>query len=115
LTFIKAPPFGTDGHFLFSLSGIPQWTPMVDEFLKTQNLMVRASLLPLPLLPKIPVPPQLSANGRKAFEEFLAGAPHKAFAMAPNGKWGRRCARRTVEAAESGALANCPAPAGGCA
>ncbi len=114
LTFIKAPPFGTDGHFLFSLSGIPQWTPMVDEFLKAQNLVVRASLLPPPPLPKIPVPPQLSANGRKAFEEFLAGAPHKAFAMSPNGGWGRRFGRRTVDAAKSGALANCPAPAGGC-
>jgi dienelactone hydrolase len=114
LTFIKAPPFGTDGHFLFSLSGIPEWTPMVEEFLRSQNLVVRASVLAPPPAPRIPVPPQLSANGRKAFEEFLAGAPHKAFAMSPNGEWGRRFGQRNIEAARSGALANCPAPAGGC-
>jgi hypothetical protein len=65
-------------------------------------------------LPKISVPPQLAANGRKAFEEFLAGAPQQAFAMSPKGEWGRRFARRTIDAAKSGALANCPAPAGGC-
>jgi hypothetical protein len=55
-----------------------------------------------------------SDKGRKAFEEFLAGAPHKAFAMSPKGEWGRRFGQRTIDAARSGALANCPASAGAC-
>ena len=34
--------------------------------------------------------------------------------MSPKDEWGRRFGQRTIEAAKSGALANCPAPAGGC-
>jgi dienelactone hydrolase len=114
VTFVKAPPFGPDGHHLFSLTGIPLWAPMVDDFLKTQNLVLRPNLLPLPPLPNVPAPRQLSASGRKAFEEFLAGPPHKAFAMSPTGAWGRHFGVRTIEAAKSSALANCPATAGAC-
>ncbi|HEY4404942.1 MAG TPA: hypothetical protein VGN55_09825 [Xanthobacteraceae bacterium] len=114
MTFVKAPAFGADGHHLFSSAGIPVWAPLVDDFLKAQNLVLRPSLPPPPPLPNIPVPPQLSANGRKAFEEFLAGPPHKAFAMSPTGAYGRRFGVSTIEAAKSGALANCPATAGVC-
>jgi hypothetical protein len=114
VTFVKAPAFGADGHHLFSSAGIPVWAPLVDDFLKAQNLVLRPSLPPPPPLPNIPVPPQLSANGRKAFEEFLAGPPHKAFAMSPTGAYGRRFGVSTIEAAKSGALANCPATAGVC-
>lgn len=39
--FVSAGPFGTDGHHLFSADGIPIWTPIVDEFLKSQNLELR--------------------------------------------------------------------------
>jgi dienelactone hydrolase len=108
VAFVKAAPFGDDGHHLFSTAGTPQWAPMVDDFLKAQNLVLRSSPLPPPQPPNIPIPRQLSANGRKAFEEFLTGAPHKAFAMSPTGAYGRRFGRRTIEAAKSGALANCP-------
>jgi len=38
---IRAQPFGDDGHRLFSEAGIPLWTPMVDDFLKSQNLDLR--------------------------------------------------------------------------
>jgi dienelactone hydrolase len=31
--FIAAPPYGKDGHYLFSRAGIPLWTRYVDEFL----------------------------------------------------------------------------------
>ena len=34
-------PFGADGHHLFSADGIPIWTPIVDAFLKSQNLNLR--------------------------------------------------------------------------
>jgi dienelactone hydrolase len=114
VTFVKAPPFGIDGHGLFSRSGIPIWAPLVDDFLKAQNLVLRADLLPAPKLPNIPIPRQLSASGRQAFADFLAGAPHKAFAMSPAGAYGRRFGRRTIEEAKSGALANCPASPNAC-
>jgi hypothetical protein len=104
---VKAPPFGTDGHLLFSSEGIPLWTPMVDDFLKAQNLVVRAEFLPAPVPPKIPPPPDLSVNGRQAFTTFLGSAPHKAFAISPNGAYGWTSGRRTIEAARTRALSNC--------
>jgi len=114
VAFVAAPPFGTDGHGLFSTAGIPQWAPLVDDFLKSQNLVLRPSPLPPPAPPDIPPPPRLSANGRKAFADFLVGAPHKAFAMSSTGAFGWRTGRRTVEAAKADALAACPPPATDC-
>jgi dienelactone hydrolase len=38
--FVSAGPFGSDGHRLFSLTGIPIWTSMVDAFLQNQNLIL---------------------------------------------------------------------------
>jgi dienelactone hydrolase len=38
--FIAAAPFGSEGHGLFSLAGIPIWTPMVDGFLRGQSLVL---------------------------------------------------------------------------
>jgi hypothetical protein len=108
VSFVQAPPFGNDGHGLFSAGGIPQWAPMVDDFLKAQNLVVRADLLPPPTPPNIPAPSQLSANGNKAFADFLISGPHKAFAVSPSGAFGWTSGRRTVEAAKTTALGACP-------
>jgi dienelactone hydrolase len=46
--FVRAYPFGADGHTLFSAAGIQIWTPMVDVFLQSQNLVLRKTLLDLP-------------------------------------------------------------------
>jgi dienelactone hydrolase len=46
--FVRANPFGSDGHGLFSSAGIPVWTPMVDAFLEKQNLVWRKTLPDLP-------------------------------------------------------------------
>lgn len=43
--FVATGPFGEDGHGLFSLAGIPVWTPIVDNFLQSQNLVLRDALL----------------------------------------------------------------------
>jgi dienelactone hydrolase len=104
--FISAPAFGTDGHFLFSPAGVADWTPYVEQFLQQQNLTMRATPLLLPQ-PAIAAPSALDANGQKAFAAFLADAPHKAFAMAPDGHFGWRSGQRTVDAAQSSALKNC--------
>jgi dienelactone hydrolase len=104
--FVAAPAFGNDGHSLFSPAGIAAWTPDVDQFLQTQNLTMRAEPLPLPQS-SITAPPQLGANGRNAFAAFLIDAPHKAFALAPDGTFGWKSGMRTLEAARAGALALC--------
>jgi dienelactone hydrolase len=111
--FVSAPAFGSDGHGLFSPAGIPVWTPYVEQFLQQQNLTLRAEPLPLPP-PSIAAPKVLGANGQKAFATFLIDAPHKAFALSPDGSFGWKSGMRTVEAARVGALTFCQQSATNC-
>jgi dienelactone hydrolase len=78
--FIRAPVFGEDGHTLFN-RGIDIWGPMVDGFLKEQNLVLFTEPLPAPKPPEIPPPAGLSEHGQAAFRDYLMLGPHKAFAM----------------------------------
>jgi dienelactone hydrolase len=113
--FVKAAPFGADGHQLFSaVGGVALWTPMVDRFLKEQNLVLHSTLLPPPKPPNIPPPRQLSANGRSAFAQFLIAPPHKAFAVSSTGAFGWASARRAADTAKSDALGLCPKTAKDC-
>jgi dienelactone hydrolase len=111
--FVAAPAYGNDGHGLFSPLGIPQWTPYVDAFLRQQNLTMRATPLPLPR-PAIGAPSVLGANGQKAFATFVIEAPHKAFALSPDGYFGFQGGMRTVEAARASALKFCQQNAKNC-
>jgi dienelactone hydrolase len=104
--FVAAPAFGNDGHALFSPTGIPVWTPYVDAFLQQQKLKLRNAPLPL-ATPHAIAPAQLGTNGRKAFATYLIQAPHKAFAVAPNGTFGWRSGARTTEKARADALKRC--------
>jgi dienelactone hydrolase len=104
--FIAAGPFGEDGHGLFSLRGIPTWAPMVDEFLKNQNLALRATLLEIPL-PDINPPDYLSNEARDEFHRYLLSAPHKALAASAAGGFGMNVGQRTPQEAEKHALDNC--------
>jgi hypothetical protein len=104
--FIATGPFGTDGHELFSQQGAPIWTPLVDEFLLNQNLVLRETLLPDPP-PGVASPSPLGRDGHKQFETYLLSAPHKAFAISRSGAFGFSYGQRTTAAAEGKALANC--------
>jgi dienelactone hydrolase len=107
-TFIAAGPFGEDGHRLFSLRGIPVWTPMVDDFLKCQNLVLRDTLLQVPV-PAVQPPASLSRRGRDEFPNYLLSAPHKALAASPGGHFADVSGRRTAQEAEKQALKTCQA------
>jgi dienelactone hydrolase len=109
---VMHPAFGKDGHALFPL-GIPLWAPYVDAFLKRRQLVVRDTLLPVPL-PNIAMPAGLAEGGRKAFAHYRTAGPHKAFATSPKGAFGWRAGRRTVEEARQGALENCAKRAPDC-
>jgi dienelactone hydrolase len=111
--FIAAPAFGTDGHELFSPLGIAQWTPYVEAFLRRQNLAPRSTPLPLPQ-PAIAAPKNLGANGQTAFATFLTEAPHKAFALSPDGHFGWQGGLRTVDAARAAALKFCQQNSSNC-
>jgi dienelactone hydrolase len=100
VTFVDAPAFGKDGHYLLSTSSGPTWTPYVDKFLRAQNLPQAAATEALP-------PPQLGANGRQAFAQFLLRAPHRAFAVAPDGSFGWRSRMSSIEDATREALEAC--------
>ena len=110
VTFVRPEPFGREGHSLFSPAGIPIWTPVVDEFLAAHGLKLRATLLPLPLLPAVPLPSDLSPTRADAFQSYLAALPEKAFAVSSDGHVGWSTARRTAEEATSDALKNCTKP-----
>jgi len=104
--FIMARPFGEDGHHLFSLRGIPVWAPMVDEFLKNQNAVLRETLLQVPVA-AVDAPAYLPERGGREFQDYLLSAPHKAFAASTTGAFGTGAGRRTIDEAEKLALKEC--------
>jgi dienelactone hydrolase len=111
--YIDAAAFGNDGHTLFS-SGIALWTPMVDRFLREQNLAT-GEIAAAPLPATVSPPSRLSERGRSAFEAYLAASPHKAFAVSPTGGFGYRGGQRSAAAAQDAALAGCAKSAADCA
>lgn len=101
--FIDAPAYGEDGHYLYSVAGRAQWTPLLDAFLRERGLGGRDVMsLPDPL----PVPGQLSSSGRDEFARYLASAsPHRAFAVSAKGGFGWRAGRASAADAQADALA----------
>ena len=105
---------GEDGHQLFSLKGIPLWTPYVDAFLAERHLTLVRAPLALPRSSLTP-PRQLAANGRESFEQYLRAGTHKAFAVTADGHFGWATGKRTVDEAETTALKFCEGAQGrGC-
>ena len=111
--FIDVAPFGDDGHSLFS-RGIPLWTPMVDSFLRDQNLGTR-DIAGAPAPPVLPPPSQLRDKGRAGFADYLLANPHRAFAVSPKGAFAYRGGRRSAREATEAALAACAEYASDCA
>jgi dienelactone hydrolase len=102
--FIAAPPYGDDGHYLYSVEGRPQWTPYVDAFLRERGFSHDVLSPPDPL----PPPSQLNEAARAEFSRYLASTmPHKAFAVSANGGYGWRSGRTTTDDAQRDSLAAC--------
>ena len=102
---IDAPPFGEDGHSLYS-RGIALWTPMVDSFLRDHHLGTREITAP-PAPSALLQPPQLREKGRAGFADYLAASPHRAFAVSPKGAFAYRSGRRSAREAADAALVAC--------
>jgi dienelactone hydrolase len=111
VTFVRTPPFGSDGHHLFSAGGIPIWSPIVDRFLASNNLKLRDRLIDVPT-PNVAVPSVLGSGGRTAFKTFLDSGPNKAFAVSRDAHFGWVSGRRSADDARKDALGFC-APNGG--
>ncbi|MET4040268.1 alpha/beta hydrolase [Bradyrhizobium sp. RT6a] len=102
--FIAAPPYGDDGHYLYSVVSRPQWTPYLDAFLRERGLGHDVLSPPDPL----PPPGQLSEAARAEFARYLTSTmPHKAFAVSPNGGYGWRSGRATADDAQRDSLGAC--------
>jgi dienelactone hydrolase len=112
VTFVETPAFGDDGHQLFGVaSGIPVWSPIVDHFLMSNNLVLRDRLIDVPV-PDVPAPSGLSARGRETFKTYLESGPNKAFAVAGDGRAGWATGRRSSDEAEKAALGFCESGTG---
>ncbi|WP_156180055.1 hypothetical protein [Bradyrhizobium sp. LTSPM299] len=46
---VRTPSFGSDGHMLFGADGTAIWAPIVDRFLKANDLVLRDKLLDVPV------------------------------------------------------------------
>lgn len=85
------PPFGTDGHKLFS-NGNDVWQPLVDEFLATLGFTHPGHLTAPPALQPLAgetsAPAGANTTQRTAFQKFLATSAPRAFARDDAGHWG---------------------------
>lgn len=111
---VVTPEFGDDGHNLFSEKGAPIWTPYTDAFLERQKLASMERPRAQRDQAKPPYPPGLGARGKQAFLKYLESAPHKAFVTAPNGSFGWRTGRATVDEAVEEATEYCEEGADEC-
>ncbi len=102
--FVLAPPDGDDGHHLFSHPSA--WSDTVDAFLRAQNLVPLAELLPEVHPPDIAPPQGLGEEGQRAFHNYLISGPHKAFAMSSDA-FGMSTARLTADEARRKAMESC--------
>jgi pimeloyl-ACP methyl ester carboxylesterase len=106
LTFVATPPFGDDGHQLFSAaSGMPIWTPIVDRFLADNKLVFRDRLIEI-TTPDISPPASLGDGGRTEFKSYLESGPNKAFAVS-GAHYGWVSGRRSADEAVKDALGVC--------
>jgi dienelactone hydrolase len=101
---IVAPAIGRDGHSLYN--HIDAWSPLVDDFLKAQNLVWLPAPLPAPEAPAQAAPPGLTDIGQHIFHGYLMCGLHKAFAMSETSA-GVSCAQLTPEEAKQKAIESC--------
>jgi hypothetical protein len=113
-SYVKTAAFGDDGHTLFSGAGIPIWSPIVDRFLASNNLVLRDRLIDV-AIPGVLPPSSLNDRGRDTFKTYLDSGPNKAFAIGGDAHFGWATGRRKVDEAVKDALGFCvPASAGKC-
>jgi dienelactone hydrolase len=111
---VELPPWGTDGHFLFSRAGIPDWRPIVDRQLWSVGLPNWSSPPADRPWPETAPPAGLSAAAQAGWEQYIRMGPHKAFAANSSGSWSYRFGFRSPDAARAAALQACHSQRGSC-
>lgn len=112
--FVMAPPFGDDGHDLFSDAGIPIWRPYLDEFLRKNHLPCWATP-PDDSLPALALPSGFGPSAHEHLESYRRSKNfHKAFATGAHGHVTWRSGYDTAEAARAEALRACESKGRSC-
>ena len=103
---VIAPPYGDDGHYLYS--HLAAWCDTVSAFLKAQNLLpLGDTVLPLPAPPDVPMPRMLTEANKDAWKSFLLAPPYKALAVNAIGETFLFTAGFNQALADDGALDRC--------
>jgi len=103
--FVLAPPFGTDGHHLYS--DPRAWSDTVEHYLSEHGLLPVSPAYPPPAVPKADPPAGLGAHGLDAFQHYLTLGRFKAFATNGASYYGTSSGQFTQQLADQYALKSC--------
>ena len=82
--FLMVPPDGEDGHRLYMHVSV--WSDIVQNFLKTQNLLpLGDNVLPAPRPPDVPMPAALNEKDAETWKHFLLAPPFKTLVVDEKG------------------------------
>ena len=100
-----------DEAYVVSVAGLAPQRPNTNTDTDPDPGQEPPAVKPSPQAPDAPeadaMPPELSPKGRKAFQEYLAARPHKAFAVADDGSYGWRSGRAGGPSAQQEATSAC--------
>lgn len=102
------PAFAEEGHALFSRrGGVPQWRPLLDDFLRRNDLPTWDEPPREPPVARLPAPPELAPHHRSHWQRYLEASDFKAFAISPTGRFAWRSGLYSGDAAGAAALEAC--------
>ncbi len=106
--FRLLPSFGEDGHALFARrSGLPQWRPLVDDFLRRHGLPTWDAPPTEPPVPELQPPSALAGDSLTHWARYLESSDNKAFAISPHGRFAWRSGHYSLDSARAAALEAC--------
>jgi dienelactone hydrolase len=110
--FVMAPPYGEEGHQLYS--HVAAWSDTVNTFLKAQNLLpLGDTVLPAPVPPDLPMPAGLADKDQETWKNFELAPPYKALAVNESGETFLFAAGFDQSLADEGAIDRCKKAPGG--
>jgi dienelactone hydrolase len=102
------PAFAEDGHTLFARrGGVAQWRPLLDAFLRKNDLPTWDAPPAEPPVAQLPPPEALADRFLHHWQRYLDSSDNKAFAISPTGRFAWRSGHYTLESARTAALDAC--------
>ena len=106
--------FTRNGHFLVALGGREHWRPRIDDFLNSIGAPNWEKAPGDAAVPRLDPPPGMGRRAFRFWHRYLAGAPHKAFAVGEDGRTGGSSRHDTVEEAKEAAIRSCEKRSSSC-